>query len=358
MKGLLWKRWYDNILCWMDNSTDKEWWGKKLLPPVGATLDLTNACNLRCNFCNAAHYRNKKFISFERAIKIIKMLDNWGVKSICFAGGGEPTLHPKFIDILEFTGENTNMEIGISTNGTYIDSIVFHISSAINKHARFCGFSIDSATFKTWKRIKKGTEEMHFRLLHNAFYLNDLAKYSKLDTTFKFMICPENQHEIYKAAKLAKSLDFKNFYVRCAAIENVPIFKGKENKIKFDVKSILKQIKKAESLEDENFKVYASFNRVNKEFKRCLKFKKCLATPIIAMICADGNAYACIDKRMDSDYKLCKAENLPKFWGSKKHKKKIEWINKNLDKCPRCAFSNYNQQIEAYSQDYMFWKFP
>ena len=72
----------------------------------------------------------------------------------------------------------------------------------------------------------------------------------------------------------------------------------------------------------------------------------------MTVLCADGYAYLCIDYRERSYGRLCKHEDLFTYWGSEEHKKLINSID--LNKCPRCACGNYNEQIESYAKDTMF----
>jgi len=337
-KGLLWREWYDGIL------------NQKLLPPVGCVIDLTDKCNLHCGWCNARFFRAPNMLSTDHVKRLVDRIADWGCLSCCYAGGGEPTLHPDFAEIVEYTAKQ-GLEVGISTNGTVISREAI---DAVAEYARFCGFSIDAGFGQTWTELKGGTLKMWDDLMWRAFHMGQAALETPLDLTYKMMLVPENQYEIVEACRKAKKLEFKSFFVRPAAYEGmIGVEKPKEP---FDVEAIKNQYAYCESLETDWFKVYSSFGRVGKKFERINLFDKCRASPLIGVFCADGYAYLCIDSRGRLERRLCKHMELFDYWGSKEHLKRIEEID--LSDCPRCAFCMYQQQIQAYEDDYMFRAFP
>ena len=339
MKGLLWREQYDGIL------------NGNFLPPVGAVLDLTDQCNLQCDWCNSKTFRKNVVLPLVNDVKaVVDDLADWGVKSLCFAGGGEPSLHPDFAEIVDYTAK-AGLEVGISTNGTNLSVNAINV---IADKARFCGFSVDAGNAVTWQQIKHKPRSLYDRLLHNAELLADASKNTSLDFTYKIMLVPGNQYDVYEAAVKAKEIGFKSFFVRPAAFENVPGLMGID--YQYDVESVNKQLDLCSSLETDKFKVYCSFGRVQKDFHRINQFDKCRCTPVIAVYCADGYCYLCIDYREGEYARMCKHLDLREFWNSPEHHKLI--ANIDLSKCPRCAFSHYNQQLEAYAKDYMFVNFP
>ncbi len=82
-------------------------------------IKITNACNLSCIYCfERVNKRNIKFISMEDLKIIINNLKKYNIKRIVITGG-EPTLHPKFIEIINMLRSKfPSIEIRIQTNGT------------------------------------------------------------------------------------------------------------------------------------------------------------------------------------------------------------------------------------------------
>jgi len=88
--------------------------------PAVVTLELTNACNLRCKHCygNAGEYLENE-LEYEEIKKILKDLHDAGTMEIELSGG-EPLLRHDFIKILE-AAQFFDFGIKIISNGTLIN---------------------------------------------------------------------------------------------------------------------------------------------------------------------------------------------------------------------------------------------
>ena len=86
-----------------------------------ANIDLTNRCNLNCPICfanaNVAGYIYEP--SFEKIVSMLQSLRDirpTPATAVQFSGG-EPTIHPRFLDIIKRTAEMGFSNIQIATNG-------------------------------------------------------------------------------------------------------------------------------------------------------------------------------------------------------------------------------------------------
>ncbi len=86
--------------------------------PLLLDVAITNRCNRECDFC----YRQSKINGYDMPIEdytfLLTQAKQCGVQQIAI-GGGEPTLHPNFIDILRLTSENGIMP-NYSTNADHL----------------------------------------------------------------------------------------------------------------------------------------------------------------------------------------------------------------------------------------------
>lgn len=121
--------------------TKKLWSLRTLINPEPdhMEIDLTNRCNLNCEWCCSKEERNRTPIDMSLSdyrFNIQKAWDEgWG---IVLTGGGEPTCHPNFLDAVdylfsEFYDNDTNQSqyhipgIGLVTNGILIGHIEYFI---------------------------------------------------------------------------------------------------------------------------------------------------------------------------------------------------------------------------------------
>lgn len=113
--------------------------------------------------------------------------------------------------------------------------------------------------------------------------------------------------------------------------------------------------------ETEDFRVYTVTHKFSPDFHVKHDFTKCLATPLVIPILQDGNAYLCVDRKMERPYKLGSCypdpESILSWWGSDYHRDIVKSVDTGL--CSRCTWSEYNRQIEeVVLQDGMCLSFP
>ena len=82
-------------------------------------LEITNNCNLSCDFC-IKNKRKNKFMSFDEFKFILSKLDKY-TKYLYFHVLGEPLLHPNINEFIDYA--SNNYKINITTNGYLIDKI-------------------------------------------------------------------------------------------------------------------------------------------------------------------------------------------------------------------------------------------
>lgn len=341
-KGLLYAPWYQSIADWKEHKIPAP------LPPVEASLDPIHACNLQCDHCNAASYLLKNLktrkMTDNHLMNLVSFLGNWGVKAICFGGGGEPTMHPCLPIAISET-HKLGMESSIATNGTLFTETMMNI---LAMYCRWVGISVDAATGKTYKIGRK--KDCFDKVVKNIKSLVGLAKQygSHCDVAFKFLIFEYNQHEIYKACKLAKELGVRDFHARPADFSHQGM-KRKKKYNPYKIDKVLAQFDKCRELEDDNFRVFTIVHKFDDAFKPRKDFQHCYAAPCCIQLCADGNVYLCPDTRHLKFYKLGSHFPNPKqileFWGGEKHYDLV--FNSGKANCTtRCTFSPYCKQAE------------
>ena len=79
-------------------------------------VSLINACNLTCSFCCFANRDLTERLPTEKAKQALDSFRKIGVTGIEFTGGGEPTLHPDFCEIIKHA-HDLGFALGMNTNG-------------------------------------------------------------------------------------------------------------------------------------------------------------------------------------------------------------------------------------------------
>lgn len=124
------------------------------IPLLSINLDLTTACDHAYGHCVDDEVINTgpKY-SGDNVLATIDTLADRGLCSVILIGGGEPTLHPKFGEIVRHI-KARGLELGLVTHGGHAHKIVevadqFHAADWVR-------FSIDAATNDTYQDIHFG----------------------------------------------------------------------------------------------------------------------------------------------------------------------------------------------------------
>jgi uncharacterized radical SAM superfamily Fe-S cluster-containing enzyme len=94
---------------------------RHLSQPMMINIDLTNRCNLNCPFCFANANKRGEVVelSIEQVRKMIETacaVDT--VQPVCFQyTGGEPTIHPQFLEALAEAKKRESTQVQVATNG-------------------------------------------------------------------------------------------------------------------------------------------------------------------------------------------------------------------------------------------------
>ena len=97
-------------------------------------INLTNKCNRKCPFCFMwSGPRNNIFIKEKTFQNIITSASMAEIR----LGGGEPTLHPQFLDFVEFCLQSAEVtKVIVDTNGVILDNYIqflFNLSQQYHK---------------------------------------------------------------------------------------------------------------------------------------------------------------------------------------------------------------------------------
>jgi MoaA/NifB/PqqE/SkfB family radical SAM enzyme len=89
--------------------------GLKRAAPRMLQVAITNACDKDCSFCYRPMDAKSQW-SFDDIVELAQVCDRWGVLELAF-GGGEPTLFPRFPELLRKIWTTTGMCPSFTTHG-------------------------------------------------------------------------------------------------------------------------------------------------------------------------------------------------------------------------------------------------
>jgi len=317
--------------------------------PITVKIDLTNVCNHDCPGCIdfdlIANDNNQ--LSLETLDKVLKNLKEMGVKAINYTGGGEPTTHKDFDEIVRKT-HDYGLEIGLITNGSR-----FHKLDMENTLHMFTWIriSLDAYDEETHKRTH-GPKAKFKRTAENIQLLTEIKKKKQCDTTIGVGYIT-NQH-----ADMDRNLDkfiklCKNWGVDYAQLR--PSFGFFFDYTSINPKEWTNIFTELRKYETEDFKVYIDEKKFEKihsgDTKR--KYSRCHAQSFKSTtICATGATYICcsLSGRPEGYIGNVKSESFSEIWNGEKRKEVLKKLD--VKKCPAlCVGDNLNEFLENFKNN-------
>lgn len=303
--------------------------------PIMIQWDLTNNCNLNCNFCfylinPLSDFIKEATMPTKLVRKTLRELKTMNVKAIEWTGGGSIECHPDYKQILHYS-QKLGFENALVTNGTLLDEEALNII----KDFEWVRFSIDASSMRTYHLIK-GVNLFH-QAIKNLKRLLEIRKPNNV-VGFSFIVTPDNFKEIISATLLAKHLGCDNIRFSLAmTLEKEKLFDG-------IWRDVVKNIDAAKKMETLNFRVFAFSNRINELALKTLS-NYCGYHHFVAVISPTG-VYPCCRLKDNGKYNFGKLgrKHFAKIWWGKKRRQFIDQINKG---CPfDCWMTQKNLFIE------------
>lgn len=243
--------------------------------PLSINLDVTTACNYRCDHCVDMDILNTgiKYEHEQLCASLLTLIEH-GLKSVIIIGGGEPTAYPQFEEIVQLLKEHA-IKVGVVTNGSRMKKIeaVAHLLGP----GDWVRLSLDSGDNDTFVAMHKPNNKKvtldwicehipPIKAINPDFQIgySFIIVWKDCETNDYDII--ENIDEMVMAAQRAKKYQFdyisyKPFLTRSE--ENnaeVVDLTQQEDRLGNVIRTMRERLQKARSIEDDHFKVIESTN--------------------------------------------------------------------------------------------------
>lgn len=164
------------------------------------TWDIGRRCNFDCSYCESTRHNTYSpptaYENLLNSFEFIKKYTNLYNRSVNLSfTGGEPTVNPRFWDLVKHIKENSNFEISLTSNGTW--------------HEKHHQFILDNFVGVTVSWHSEGPSVSKNRAVKNAIDLHRAG----LWTTVNVMMHTDNWLECVKVYNYLKEQGVKTFPV-------------------------------------------------------------------------------------------------------------------------------------------------
>jgi len=196
--------------------------------PSQIQLILSDTCNQDCGFCSyrmstglsseqfvehipggGVNRNPQRMIPYEKALEILEDAAEAGVHAVQFTGGGEPTVHPRHLDLFA-RALDLGLACGLVSNGLVLRPGWRDVLPRFE----WIRISLDAGTADTYARTRVTKKEHFARVLANAAEIASACP--KTLVGIGYTVTPENWEEIGEGVRRARLTGAA--YVRISAM--------------------------------------------------------------------------------------------------------------------------------------------
>ncbi len=322
-----------------------QWMNRELVYPIYMEVSPIGACNHRCSFCGLdfMKYSNRKIETavFEETLPELAAL---GLKSIMYAGEGEPFLHKDIADIVILT-KKSGIDVAITSNGVLFTE---KLAPKIIPCCSWIKFSINAGTPETYAKIHGTKSRDYEKLIANLKYAVAYRQENRLNCTLgaQALLLPENESEIELLAQTMKDIGMDYLVVKPYSHHPQSLTQKYKDITYSKYEYMAKHLEKYNA---KHFSVIFRLNTMQNWDNSTKAYQRCLGLPFWSYIDAGSNVWGCSMYLNDERflYGNIAEQSFQTIWEGEQRKHSLAFVEQNLD-VSGCRINCRMDNVNAY----------
>lgn len=306
--------------------------------PLYMEISPVGICNHRCIFCayDFIGYPNRR-LERERTLDLIDELADCGLKSILFAGEGEPLIHP---DIAAFIlrAKQCGIDVGLFSNGQLLKE---PLAEEILPALTFLRLSFNGGSRENYAKVHSVAPEVFDAVVANLKSAMRIKRQAGLqvDIGAQFVLIPENLDYLRQAAQTLKDCGVDYLAIKPFMQRELQSYHLGEQ---FAGDELDRVFTEAEGIGDDSFSVIArreSF--LNYGIRH---YDRCYGTCFISVLNSAGDISSCLPYWEKPEYSFGNIyrNSFREIWNSEARRGVKQHLEQELDAhgCPPSCRAN------------------
>lgn len=267
-----------------------KWQAGELIAPIYVEISPVSFCNHHCIFCGLDFAQGERFIlDADLLCRRLAEMGRLGVKSIMFAGEGEPLLHRDLPHIVSCAKE-AGIDVSITTNGSAGSQELWE---QLLPNLSWLRFSMDAGSAQVYSKVHQVDERMFEKSVTSIREALTARKQRGLNATIgvQYLMIPENLDDVVAAISIYSGLGVD--YICFKPYSEHPQMLNKSGLVY--TQEMLDNVERQIESHQPGLKTQLIYRKVAAESYRvgAKAFKNCCALPFWGYISSKGDFYTC-----------------------------------------------------------------
>ena len=326
----------ERVAQWLEADT---WELAKKVVPIYWEITTSAACNHRCTFCSTDAIGYPAILMDEKTLSL-RMVEAQalGVKSVMFAGTGEPLVHKRISSINECATQ-VGLDTAFTTNGVLLDKLknpelCTWIKISLNAGSRDSYAAIHRTDGKDWDKVW-------------ANITDAVKRKGNCTLGVQCVVLPENVYDMKHLAQLCIDAGVDYLVLKPYSQATFMLSHKYEN---VDYSKMRTYLQSVTEFSTKTFKVIYRGNAINEEIGKKHAYDICRATPnfwVYSM--ADGRVFVCSAHLMDERFCVgnLNEQTFQEIWEGEKRREAWEMMKTfNIKQCRlNCRQNQQNKYL-------------